>query len=294
MKAIILAGGLGTRLHPATLAVSKQLLPVYDKPMIYYPLSVLMIAGIRDVLLISTPQSLPQFRGLLGDGSALGIRMSYIAQPRPDGLAQAFILGEEFLAGQPACLILGDNIFFGHGLSSIVRDGAALTDGARIFGYTVSDPSRYGVVEVGASGEVLSIEEKPPAPRSNLAVPGVYFYGPDVSRRARQLTPSSRGELEITDLNRAYMRDGKLQVQVLGRGIAWMDMGTPQSLLESCNFIAAIEERQGLKIGCLEEVAFQNGWIDKAKLLEQAAGMGNSAYGEYLSRLAARGRLAQA
>lgn len=290
MKGIVLAGGLGTRLHPMTAVVSKQLLPVYDKPMIYYPLSILMLAGIREILLISTPEALPMFESLLGDGRQWGIRLQYAPQPKAEGLAQAFRIGEKFLDGQPACLILGDNVFLGHGFSGMLREAAKLTEGARIFGYRVSNPSAYGIVEFDASGTVRSLEEKPVHPKSDWAVPGLYFYGPDVVEHAWALKPSARNELEITDLNKIYLSQGRLKVSLLGRGIAWLDMGTPKSLLEACTFIAAIEERQGLKIGCIEEVAFHSGWIEKEDLLKLARKLERSDYGRYLRRLAERGR----
>lgn len=282
MKGIVLAGGAGTRLHPITRVISKQLLPVYDKPMVYYPLSLLMLAGIREILIISTPRDLPAFRELLGDGPRFGVRLSFQEQPRPEGLAQAFLLGREFLAGSPACLVLGDNILYGHGLSALLRDSATLTSGARIFGYYVRDPQRYGVVEVDSSGRALTIEEKPARPRSHFAVPGLYFYGPDVCDVAATLRPSERGELEITDLNRKYLERGELHVEVLGRGFAWLDAGTHRSLMEASSFIQAIEERQGLKVGCLQEIAWHNGWISTEQLRQEASAAGNSSYGDYL------------
>jgi len=286
MKGILLAGGSGTRLHPLTKAVSKQLLPVYDKPMIYYPLSVLMLAGIRDVLIISTPHDLPQYKRLFADGSQLGMRLAYAEQPRPEGIAQAFIIGRQFLDGGPACLILGDNIFFGQGFSPILRKAAKLKKGAIVFAYYVRDPERFGVVEFDeTTGRALSLEEKPKNPRSNYAVPGLYFYDNRVCEFAAQLKPAARGELEITDLNRIYLERGELQVQRLGRGFAWLDTGTTQSLLDATHFIEAVEERQGLKIACLEEIAWQNGWIDRAQVETAASSMGKSAYGEYLRSL---------
>jgi glucose-1-phosphate thymidylyltransferase len=291
MKGIILAGGAGTRLHPLTIALSKQLLPVYDKPMIYYPLSVLMLAEIRDVLVISTPEDLPQFRRLLGDGQRFGVRFAYAEQPRPDGLARAFVIGREFLAGGPACLVLGDNVFYGEGLTGRLRRAAALTEGALVFGYPVRDPERYGVVEFDATGKAVSLEEKPRAPKSHYAVPGLYFYGPDVSDLAATLQPSARGEYEITDLNRIYLARGDLKVERLGRGIAWLDTGTHRSLLEATTFIEAIEERQGLKVACLEEIAWRNGWIDRAAVEAEATAMGHGTYAEYLRRLAREGLL---
>jgi len=283
MKGIVLAGGSGTRLHPVTRVISKQLLPVYDKPMVYYPLSLLMLAGIREVLVISTPRDLPSYRELLGDGGSFGMSFSYCVQPRPEGLAQAFLLGREFLDGSPACLVLGDNILHGHGLSGLLRRSAELADGALIFGYWVRDPQRYGVVELGPNGRALSLEEKPERPKSPYAVPGLYFYGPDVSEVAASLRPSARGELEITDLNRVYLERGSLRVELLGRGFAWLDAGTHRSLIEASNFIEAIEERQGLKIGCLEEIAWRNGWITTEELRAAAAEAGSSSYGSYLA-----------
>ncbi len=285
MRGIVLAGGAGTRLHPVTRAVSKQLLPVYDKPMVYYPLSLLMLAGVREVLVISTPRDLPGFRDLLGDGSRLGMSFSYCEQPRPEGIAQAFLLGRDFLAGQPACLVLGDNVLYGHGLSGLLRRSAELARGARIFAYYVRDPERYGVVEFDARGRALSLEEKPARPRSHFAVPGLYFYGPDVCDVAAALAPSARGELEITDLNRVYLGRGELEVEVLGRGVAWLDAGTHRSLAEASAFIQAIEDRQGLKVGCLEEVAWRNGWIGLDDLRREAAALGSSSYAEFLHDL---------
>lgn len=290
MKGIILAGGSGTRLHPLTQAVSKQLLPVYDKPMIYYPLSVLMLAGLREVLIISTPHDLPQFRRLFGDGSQLGMKIEYAEQPRPEGLAQAFLIGRDFLAGGPACLILGDNLFYGTGFTPVLRRHAQRQRGASIFGYYVRDPERFGVVEFEeATGRALSLEEKPKQPRSNYAVPGLYFYDSKVCELAAGLKPGARGELEITDLNRLYLERGELSVEKLGRGFAWLDTGTHRSLIEAANFIEAIEERQGLKIACLEEIAWENGWIDQAQIEQTAAAMGKSNYAEYLRFLLNRG-----
>jgi glucose-1-phosphate thymidylyltransferase len=287
MKGIVLAGGSGTRLHPITRVISKQLLPVYDKPMVYYPLSLLMLAGIRDVLIISTPRDLPAYRDLLGNGDRFGMKFSYREQPRPEGLAQAFLLGREFLTGDPACLVLGDNILYGHGLSELLQRSAQLTEGARVFGYYVRDPQRYGVVEFDDDGRALSIEEKPARPRSHFAVPGLYFYGPDVCDLAATLEPSSRGELEITDLNKLYLERGQLRVEMLGRGFAWLDAGTHRSLMEASSFIQAIEERQGLKVGCLQEIAWRNGWITIEEFRREAEAAGSSSYGSYLLDLLA-------
>ena len=288
MKGIILAGGSGTRLHPLTRVVSKQLLPIYDKPMIYFPLSTLMLAGIREVLVISTPEDLPLFRRLLGDGSRLGMRFAYAEQPRPDGLAQAFIIGREFLAASPAALVLGDNLFYGQGFTGTVQEAAKLETGARIFAYQVKDPQRYGVVEFDGAGRAISLEEKPAKPRSSFAVPGLYFYGPDVCDLAAGLRPSARGELEITDLNRLYLEQGRLTVSQFGRGLAWFDTGTHRSLLDASTFIAAIEERQGLKVACLEEIAWRNGWITADQVRTEAEHMAKSGYGEYLLALLAQ------
>ena len=285
MKGIILAGGAGTRLHPITVSVSKQLLPVYDKPMIYYPLSVLMLAGIREMLVISTPHDLPGFRSLLGDGSRFGIAINYAEQPRPEGLAQAFTIGRDFLAGSPACLILGDNLFFGSGLSRMVREAASTTHGARIFAYPMQDPERYGVVEFDSAGRAVTLEEKPSAPRSHFAVPGLYFYGPEVCSEATNLPRGSRGEYEITDLNRRFLERGELRVTNMGRGIAWLDTGTHDSLLEASSFVHAVQKRQGLMIACLEEIAWRQGWIDRKQLTAAADGMGRSAYAAYLRGL---------
>ncbi len=286
MKGIILAGGSGTRLHPLTSVISKQILPIYDKPMIYYPLSVLMLAGIREILIISTPRDLPGFRDLLGDGSAIGLRLSYRVQPSPDGLAQAFIIGDDFIDGEPVCMILGDNIFYGHGFSEVLRRTASLTQGACVFGYYVTDPERYGVVEFDKNRKVLSIEEKPATPKSNFAVTGLYFYDSTVAAKARSLKPSPRGELEITDLNRLYLEEGSLEVKFLGRGMAWLDTGTYESLLQAANFFATLEQRQGLKASCIEEIAYQNGYISRDQLLAIAEPIRKSQYGKYLIRVA--------
>lgn len=288
-KGIILAGGAGTRLHPLTRVVSKQLLPVYDKPMVYYPLGALMLAGIRQVHIISTPTDLPLFQRLFGDGSRLGMAFSYGAQPRPEGLAQAFLIAEPFIDGDPVCLVLGDNIFYGHGLPQMLRSAADVTDGARIFAYYVSNPSRYGVVAFDGAGKAISLEEKPARPSSNYAVPGIYFYGGDVVEAARRLRPSARGELEITDLNLQYLKEDRLTVEIMGRGIAWLDTGTNRSLMEAGQFVQAVEERQGLKISCLEEIAWRRGWIDAAEVAREADSMGDSAYGQYLRMILDRG-----
>jgi glucose-1-phosphate thymidylyltransferase len=288
-RGIILAGGSGTRLYPLTIAVSKQLMPVYDKPMIYYPLSVLMLAGIRDILIISTPLDLPLFRRLLGTGENLGVRFSYAEQPRPEGLAQAFhIAGDTgFLNHEPAALVLGDNLFYGHNFADSLEQASARTDGATIFGYHVADPAAYGVVEFAPDGRVLSLEEKPKAPKSNYAVPGLYFYDQDVVKLARALKPSARGELEITDLNRVYLEAGNLRVELLGRGTAWLDTGTHDSLIDAAQFVHVLENRTGLKIACIEEIAYNRGWIDRAGLEANIQRLGKSSYGAYLRRLLA-------
>jgi glucose-1-phosphate thymidylyltransferase len=286
MKGIILAGGAGTRLYPITHSISKQIVPIYDKPMIYYPLSVLMLAGIRDVLIISTPKDLHLYQELLGDGNQIGINIYYEIQPAPEGLAQAFLIGEQFIEDEPACLVLGDNIFYGYNFSKVVQEAANLTDGAKVFGYYVKDPERYGVVEFDQDKKVLSIEEKPSIPKSNYAVTGLYFYDNTVVEKARQLKPSKRGELEITDLNRMYLEEGKLNVELLGRGMAWLDTGTHDSLLQAANYIATIEHRQGLKVACIEEIAYKNGFIDKDQLIRLAKSYANNQYGQYLVKLA--------
>ena len=286
MKGIILAGGSGTRLYPITSAISKQMLPVYDKPMIYYPLSVLMLAGIREILIISTPRDLSGFKNLLGDGKSLGLNFIYKEQPSPDGLAQAFILGEEFIGNEMVCMILGDNIFYGHGFGEALLKTAKMKKGACIFGYYVTDPERYGVVEFDKNQKVLSIEEKPVQPKSNYAVTGLYFYDNTVVKKAKALKPSTRGELEITDLNRLYLEEGTLEIKLMGRGMAWLDTGTYESLLQAANFIATLEQRQGLKASCIEEIAFKRGFINKSQLLDLAQPIINSQYGKYLLRIA--------
>ncbi|MBN1819673.1 MAG: glucose-1-phosphate thymidylyltransferase RfbA [Prolixibacteraceae bacterium] len=288
MKGIILAGGAGTRLYPITMSISKQIIPVYDKPMIYYPLSVLMLAGIKDILIISTPVDIHLYEKLFGDGSHLGLNISYKIQPSPDGLAQAFILGDEFIGEDNVCMILGDNIFYGYNFRGILEDAAKIEDGALVFGYYVNDPERYGVVDFDKEGNVKSIEEKPEKPRSNYAVTGLYFYSNDVIQKAKNLKPSKRGELEITDLNRIYLDERRLKVKLLGRGFAWLDTGTHDSLLQASNFIATIEQRQGLKVSCIEEIAFKKGFIDKKQLIKLAEPMSKNQYGQYLLRLANR------
>jgi len=288
MKGIILAGGSGTRLYPITKSISKQIIPIYDKPMIYYPLSVLMLAGIREILIISTPKDIHLYQDLLEDGSQLGIKLEYAIQPSPDGLAQAFTIGETFIGEDSVCMVLGDNIFYGYNFSTILEEAAAIKDGAIVFGYYVNDPERYGVAEFDETGKVLSIEEKPEHPKSNYAVTGLYFYSNDVVKKALALKPSKRGELEITDLNRVYLEEGRLNMKLLGRGFAWLDTGTHESLMQASNFIHTIEERQGLKVSCIEEIAFFKGYITKEQLLKLAEPLRKNQYGEYLIKLANR------
>ncbi|MFZ5798266.1 MAG: glucose-1-phosphate thymidylyltransferase RfbA [Desulfobulbaceae bacterium] len=285
MKGIVLAGGSGTRLYPLTRAISKQLIPVYDKPMIYYPLSALMLAGIRDILLISTPYDLPRFSELFGNGSHLGLRITYAEQPHPGGLAQAFLIGKEFLGTDPVCLVLGDNIFFGHGFAEIVQECSKLTEGGIIFGYLVKDPQRYGVVEFDRNRKVIGIEEKPERPKSRYAVPGLYFYDNEVVAIAESIKPSARGELEITDINNTYLRRGRLRVELLGRGFCWLDTGTHESLQQAASYVQAVQERQGLKIACLEEIAFRLGYIDREQVERLAHSMLKNQYGQYLMDL---------
>ncbi len=296
MKGIVLAGGSGTRLYPVTKGISKQLAPIYDKPMIYYPLSVLMLAGIREVLIISTYEDLPRFKRLLGDGSEIGMRFSYLVQPSPDGLAQAFLLGEDFLDGDDVCLVLGDNIFYGHGFKEMLArsvQNAKNNHMATVFGYYVNDPERYGVVEFNKKGSVVSLQEKPTRPKSNYAVVGLYFYPSDVVEKARQVVPSCRGELEITSLNQFYLNEGRLKVKIMGRGYAWLDTGTHESLLEASNFIQTIEKRQGLKVACIEEIAYEMGYIDRERLIELAQPLKKNQYGRYLLKRAEEGRIIQ-
>jgi glucose-1-phosphate thymidylyltransferase len=285
MKGIVLAGGSGTRLHPVTRGISKQMLPVYDKPMIYYPLSVLMLAGIQEILVISTPEDLPGYQKLLGNGADFGIQLSYAEQPSPDGLAQAFLIGESFIGDGNVCLVLGDNIFYGYGFSAMLRDAAQRAEGATVFGYHVNDPARFGVLEFDASGKVISLEEKPAKPKSNYAVTGLYFYDNRVVDIAKQVKPSGRGELEITDVNRAYLKSGELNVSVMGRGFAWLDTGTHDSLMEAGQFVQTIEHRQGLKVACLEEIGYRNGWLSEEALQRQATALAKTGYGQYLQQV---------
>jgi glucose-1-phosphate thymidylyltransferase len=286
MKGIILAGGSGTRLYPITKSISKQIIPIYDKPMIYYPLAVLMLAGIREILIISTPKDIHLYQDLLGDGSQLGLSLSYAVQPSPDGLAQAFIIGEEFIGASPVSMILGDNIFYGHGFGRVLTEASRLQDGAMVFGYYVNDPERYGVVEFNADNRVISIEEKPPHPKSNYAVTGLYFYGSDVVEKAKSLRPSNRGELEITDLNRLYLEENRLRIRILGRGMAWLDTGTHETLLQASVYVQTIEARQGLKISCIEEIAYKQGFISRAQLVKLAEPLTRNQYGRYLLKIA--------
>ena len=285
MKGIVLAGGSGTRLHPITRGISKQMLPVYDKPMIYYPLSVLMLAGIREILVISTPEDIPGYHKLLGDGADFGIQLSYAEQPSPDGLAQAFLIGESFIGDGNVCLVLGDNIFYGYGFSAMLREAAERTKGATVFGYHVNDPQRFGVLGFDASGTVISLEEKPTKPKSNYAVTGLYFYDNRVVEIAKQVKPSERGELEITDVNRAYLESGELNVSLMGRGFAWLDTGTHDSLMEAGQFVQTIEHRQGLKVACLEEIGYRNGWLSAEALQQQAGALAKTGYGQYLKQV---------
>lgn len=285
MKGIVLAGGAGTRLHPMTISISKQIIPVYDKPMIYYPLSTLMLAGIREVLIISTPQDIGLYERLFGDGSQLGMDIQYKIQPSPDGLAQAFVLGEEFIGDDSVCLVLGDNIFYGQGFGSVLQDAAKLDDGAMIFGYYVNDPERYGVAEFDSNKKVIDLEEKPQKPKSNYAVTGLYFYSNDVVEKAKKLKPSKRGEYEITDLNNIFLKEDRLQIQLLGRGFAWLDTGTPESLLQASNFIETIETRQGLKASCIEEIAFKRGFINRQQFISLIEPLKKSQYGQYLQKI---------
>ena len=286
MKGIILAGGSGTRLYPVTKSISKQIIPVYDKPMVYYPLSVLMLAGIKDILIISTPQDIHLYQNLFEDGGSLGINIEYAIQPSPDGLAQAFTIGEDFIGSDSVCMILGDNIFYGYDFSRSLREAATLKDGATVFGYYVNDPERYGVAEFDKDGKVVSLEEKPANPKSNYAVTGLYFYGNDVVEKAKKLKPSARGELEITDLNKIYLEEGRLNLKIMGRGMAWLDTGTHDSLLEASNFIATIQNRQGLMVACLEEIAYSNGYITREQLLQLAEPLKKNLYGQYMIKIA--------